>query len=237
MRALTLSSRCNRDMEPHPAVTEKASCRYHTPNLSMLCLELTCTLHALLLFSRCRLYVDGEEDREARVLNHMLTPGAIVHDVLESQHPYANNTDRLVVHTDRSTNFLHLSLLLLYRLASASCRLYGLFRFAVFLSWRAWRFLLYHMGFLITMRLFRRKRLLVHVCGTWMVGAIGLVCWCFFSRAFFFFSCLGALDVFFFFLFAWEPWYGCGFSAVETLACVQRIVVHGVDDVMQHLCC
>ena len=82
------------------------------------------TLYALLIFlSRCRIYVDGEEDGEARLLNHMLTPGAIVHDVVESQHPYANNTNRLVVQVDRSTSLPRLSLLLLFhpanRLASS----------------------------------------------------------------------------------------------------------------------
>lgn len=62
--------------------------------------------------------MDGEEDGEARILNHMLTPGAIMHDVIESQHPYANNTDRLVVQVDRSTSLPHLSLLLLSHTAN-----------------------------------------------------------------------------------------------------------------------
>lgn len=47
--------------------------------------------------------MDGEEDGEARVFKHMLNPGAIVRNVFESQHPYANNTDRLV---QGPTNFL-----------------------------------------------------------------------------------------------------------------------------------
>lgn len=45
--------------------------------------------------SRCRIYVDGEEDGEASLPKHMLTPGGMVKDVLESQHPYSNNLDKM----------------------------------------------------------------------------------------------------------------------------------------------
>ncbi|CAM9143892.1 unnamed protein product [Scytosiphon promiscuus] len=45
--------------------------------------------------SRCRIYVDGEEDGEASLPNHMLTPGGMVKGVFESQHPYANNMDKM----------------------------------------------------------------------------------------------------------------------------------------------
>ncbi|CAN0118223.1 unnamed protein product, partial [Ectocarpus sp. 12 AP-2014] len=45
--------------------------------------------------NRCRIYVDGEEDGEASLPQHMLTPGGMVKDVLESQHPYANNVDKM----------------------------------------------------------------------------------------------------------------------------------------------
>ena len=45
--------------------------------------------------SRCRIYVDGDEDGEASLPKHMLTPGGMVKDVLESQHPYANNMDKM----------------------------------------------------------------------------------------------------------------------------------------------
>lgn len=43
---------------------------------------------------RCRIYIDGEEDAEGSLPKHMLTPGGMVKDVLESQHPYANNMDK-----------------------------------------------------------------------------------------------------------------------------------------------
>lgn len=43
---------------------------------------------------RCRIYIDGEEDGEALLPKHMLTPGGMVKNVLDSQHPYANNVDR-----------------------------------------------------------------------------------------------------------------------------------------------
>eukprot|EP00752_Nemacystus_decipiens_P002251 g2132.t2 len=45
--------------------------------------------------SRCRIYIDGEENGEASLPKHMLTPGGMVKDVLESQHPYANNMDKM----------------------------------------------------------------------------------------------------------------------------------------------
>lgn len=38
--------------------------------------------------------MDGEENGEASLPQHMLTPGGMVKDVLESQHPYANNVDK-----------------------------------------------------------------------------------------------------------------------------------------------
>ena len=43
---------------------------------------------------RCRIYIDGEEDGEATLPKHMLTPGGMVKIVTETQHPYANNMDK-----------------------------------------------------------------------------------------------------------------------------------------------
>lgn len=47
------------------------------------------------LLDRCQIYVDGLKDGTAVVPKHMLTSGGMVQDIIESKHPYANNTDRL----------------------------------------------------------------------------------------------------------------------------------------------
>lgn len=55
---------------------------------------LSSRLNRMYGLPRCRMYIDGEEDAEGSLPKHMLTPGGMVKDVLESQHPYANNVDK-----------------------------------------------------------------------------------------------------------------------------------------------
>lgn len=47
------------------------------------------------VFCRCCIYIDGEEDAEAPIPSHMLNPGVgMPRSVIESQHPYADNTEQ-----------------------------------------------------------------------------------------------------------------------------------------------
>ncbi|CAN0181713.1 unnamed protein product [Pylaiella littoralis] len=56
--------------------------------------------------SRCRIYIDGEEDAEGSLPKHMLSPGGMVKDVLESQHPYANNMKKMwKVHVEGAISY------------------------------------------------------------------------------------------------------------------------------------
>lgn len=66
------------------------------PTYSIFSLLTSCPRAHNLMFGlpRCRMYIDGEEDAEGALPKHMLTPGGMVKDVLESQHPYSNNVDK-----------------------------------------------------------------------------------------------------------------------------------------------